>query len=398
MLADAIRERCRVTPRSNDSYPVIGLSSNVVDAELGSGQFDGIGVYTVALEQALRRIGVATCKVGAPVLRGLRLKWPTGSQVNLPVPLALAIAWSSLTGTAIASGAAVRQSIDLYHCTDYRVPRLARIPVVATLYDAIPIMHPQWANPRLRSAKNWLLKAGAANADLVIAISAAAADQVERYYRVHSERIRVVHLGVADEWFQVPPAKARQAARDACGVDAGYFLFVGTLQPRKNLATLLDAYQRLSPALRAARRLIIVGKYGWGAQDERRRLKALAAAGQVRWLEYVDGQVLRALYRAAGACVFPSLAEGFGLPVLESLASGVPVVASDIEAVREVAGDHALLTPPRDARALADAMAAALELPRDAATDGARQAWARTYSWERCAAGTREVYREVLGR
>jgi alpha-1,3-rhamnosyl/mannosyltransferase len=266
---------------------------------------------------------------------------------------------------------------------------------VTTLYDAIPLMRPEWANPRLRRTKNWLLRAAAANADRVIAISGAAVAELVEHYRVDRARVRVVHLGVAKDWFEAPSPEVREHAL-RLGLQPGYFLFVGTLQPRKNVSALLQAYDRLPADVRAERQLVIVGKYGWGAESLRVDLEARRTSNRVRWLEYLDRDLLRAVYRDAGVFVFPSLAEGFGLPVLEALASGVPVVASDLPVVREVADEFALLAPTGDVDALADAMAKAVHISRAPEADAQRQAWARRFDWRTCAERTIDVYREVV--
>jgi glycosyltransferase involved in cell wall biosynthesis len=206
-----------------------------------------------------------------------------------------------------------------------------------------------------------------------------------------------VHLGVAADWFEAPPARACAKAREL-GLERGYFLFVGTLQPRKNVTALLEAYDRLPKSVQSAHQLVIVGRYGWGVPELRDALRARRAAHRVVWLEYVEREVLHAVYRDAGAFVFPSLAEGFGLPVLEALASGLPVVASDLPVVREVADDHALLCVPGDVDSLCNAMSEAIGAARGAVADAGRQAWARRFDWQTCAARTIAVYREVLRR
>ncbi len=377
---------------------IVGLSSNVIDSAFRGGVVDGIGVYTTNLETALRATGVAIRRIGARPFRGLGLLVPAQADLCLPLPLVPSIAWSRLTGQSLPFAAAIERSIDLYHCTDYLVPKLRRTPIVATLYDAIPLARPEWANPRLRGFKNWLLRSAAGNADRIIAISEAAVDDLVRHYRLPRERIRVVHLGVGDEWFTPPPADASDAVCRSFGLEPGYFLFVGTLQPRKNVAQLIEAYDRLEPTIRAERQLVIVGRYGWKAEDVRRMLESRRSAKRVLWLDYLDRNSLRAVYRNAGAFVFPSLAEGFGLPILEALACGLPVVASDIPVVREIAGEQLILVPPANVDALTDAMDRARSVPRGVGPDSVRRDWARRFGWERCGLQTVNVYRELIGR
>jgi len=384
-----------VTDSANRSL-VVGISSNVVDPGLRGNQLDGIGVYTQALIRSLESIGVRACRVGAPIVSWRGIRRPTQADIRLPVSAEASIAWSSVSGKESPLWRAVERSVDIYHATDQRIPRLRRLPVVATIYDAIPLMHPGFASARLRALKNWLMRASARNADIVIAISQAAADEIEAHYRIPRERIRVVHLGVAKEWFQDAHTARGGDPPRLHHVRPCYFLFVGTLQPRKNVKMLLQAYDRLDPTIRAEHQLVIAGRYGWGVEELRRELELRRADTHVLWLEYVDQNALRQLYREAAAFVFPSLAEGFGLPVLEALASGIPVVASDLLAVREAAGDHALFTSPDDPDALADAMRRALTVERSAPADTARRDWARRFDWQTCARRTYAVYCELV--
>src|SRR5204862_844566 len=128
-------------------------------------------------------------------------------------------------------------------------------------YDAIPLKHPEWANPRLRAMKNWLLRQCAQAADAVVAISNAAVADLVDHYGIPPARIRVIPLGVDPRWFDRPPAEHIATTLHTYRLTRGYWLHVGTLQPRKNLDALVTAYERLPPALQAARQLVLVGKY-----------------------------------------------------------------------------------------------------------------------------------------
>lgn len=374
---------------------VVGLSGNAIDRSLHGGGLDGIGVYTLALEAALRASGVQVRRIGAR--SGARMRRPRRADQSLAVPLAPAIAWSAVTGMHMPFTGNVERTIDVYHATDYRVPRLARTPVIATLYDAIPLAHPEWGNPRLRRLKNWLLRTAASNADRVIAISNAAAAEVAAHYGIDRERMRVVYPGVDSAWF-APGGPEDGARLDSLGLERGYLLFVGTLQPRKNVGMLLRAYDALPEHVRASRRLVIVGKYGWAAESLRSELAHRAGDRRVVWLEHVPTDVLQALYRAAHVFVFPSLAEGFGLPVVEALASGLPVVTLDLPVMREVGGAHVVTAARSDAEAVADAIERALAVPRTPEADASRRGWARRFDWQTCARKTIEVYRECAAR
>lgn len=375
---------------------VVGLSSNVLESHDGAARPDGIGTYTRELEQALTSEGARVQRIGAPMRVGTKFIRPRHASLCFALPFPFMMAATSMLRVNAPLSDAIRRSIDVYHATDYMVPRLARKPVVATLYDAIPLSHPQWANPRLRRTKNWLLRASAQCADLVIAISNAAAEDVTEHYRIPRQRIRVVPLGVNARWFESPGPMAIEAALVHHRLHRGYILHVGTLQPRKNVDALVTAYERLPESLRRERQLVLVGKYGWAAQALRARLSALKRQGRVVWLDYVAPDELHALYHAAGMFVFPSLSEGFGLPVLEALACGLPVIANDLPALREAAGAHATWMDARRPDAIAEAIKR-LDASRDeAAVRTSRRAHARTFTWQACASRTLEVYRELV--
>lgn len=373
---------------------VVGISSNVLEAAGPLSRPDGIGVYTRELEAALVANGVCVRRIGSPVRVGYRFAWPQHGSTAFRLPLPWLAAASTLTRRPLPFAEAAR-GIDVYHATDRVVPRLERTPVVATMYDAIPMAHPEWANARLRHVKNWLLRDWARHADVIIAISEAAIPELVEHYGIAPDRIRVVPLGVNDRWFERPAESAIAPVLSKYDLYAGYFLHVGTLQPRKNLDALIDAYERLPADVRDERQLVLVGKYGWGAAALRARLEALRPARRIVWLDYVTPDELLALYAAAGVFVFPSLAEGFGLPLLEALAMGLPAIASDLPALTEVAGGHAIHVSPHDVDALGDAMAQAHVCSGDENARERRRSYARRFRWSTCARLTLDIYRSV---
>ncbi|HEX6005247.1 MAG TPA: glycosyltransferase family 1 protein [Burkholderiales bacterium] len=375
---------------------VVGLSSTVLERHGHGTQPDGIGTYTCELETALAAEGVVVRRVGTPQRIGARLVRPRSASLAFPLPLSYLAAAASVLRMPVPLAGAVERGIDIYHATDYLVPRLSRTPVVATIYDAIPLAHPAWANPRLRLVKNWLLRRCAQSADLVIAISEAAVDELVQHYQISRDRIRVVPLGVHARWFEQPSEASILAALARHRLQRGYILHVGTLQPRKNLDALISAYESLPQSIRAARQLVLIGKYGWGAEGLRPRLARLRPQGRVVWLDYVERNELLALYRGAGLFAYPSLAEGFGMPVLEALACGLRVIASDLAALREVAAADTVFVSPRRTDAIADAILRVHESGDDAGGPTRRREHARRFTWSACAGGTLRVYRELI--
>jgi alpha-1,3-rhamnosyl/mannosyltransferase len=313
-----------------------------------------------------------------------------------PLNFGASSAISILSGASFPGAKDLSKRIDVYHATDYWIPKLGRIPVVATLHDAIPLSHPHWATPQHRTLKNALLRIAARWADTVITVSNAMVPIIAEQFRIRAERITVIPNGVDDAWFERLPDDVRHAALARHGLRPGYFLTVGTLQPRKNHARLLAAHRALPADVRREHPLVIVGRRGWADGDVLAGISEGRSAGEVFWLDYVDDADLRAIFQGAHALVFPSLFEGFGLPVVEAFASAVPVITSNVSALPEISGDAALQVDPLDVEAIRNAMhglATDQHLHRRLASSGAARA--RMYSWQTCAERVMEVYRRM---
>ena len=371
----------------------VGLGTTMIEPALTGGRLDGIGVYTDAM---LRHLPAAGCEVSAYSWPRARGGTPGDIGVGQPMPQSFEAA--SLRDLLTPRTHRVHMPADIFHTTDYRIVRMD-CPQVATLHDALPISHPEWCSPRMRGMKNWLQRKAAHKADHVIALSHFAIDELVSCFGIDPRRISVVPNGVDDDWLQAPEAEAVASTLRGNGLRAGYFLFVGTLQPRKNVERLLDAYLQLPAAVRAERQLVIVGAPGWRCEELVRRLAAAGQRGeQVVWLRALtDGAALRHVYAGAGVFAFPSLYEGFGIPVAEAFAAGVPVVASNSSSLPEVTQGAALDVDPTSVGEIGAAM---LALVRDDALRArciaAGRVRAGQLSWRESARRTAAVYHAVL--
>ncbi|HUO85979.1 MAG TPA: glycosyltransferase family 1 protein [Thermoanaerobaculia bacterium] len=354
----------------------------------------GIGVYTRSLLDVLAAPG----RPGGFRYLGLSQRAVRGGDelaaggVSLEVqPAPLGVLWQQTRLPArLAAG-----DVDLLWSPLATLPWRPPVPSVVTVHDLTALLFPEAHTARVRWSMLPFLARSLATARQVVAISQATAADVAVHFPEVRDRLRVVPNGV-DRRYRPAGADEVAAIRAGLGAPDGYLLAVGTLEPRKNLGTLLTAWEALAAADRAFPPLVLVGGAGWETRSFRRRLAELERRG-LRHLGRVDDDRLLALYQGATAFAYPSLYEGFGLPVLEAMACGVPVVTSDVSSLPEIAGDAALLVDPRDASALARALRRLIDEPALAADLAARgRIRAAEFSWERTAAAMEDVFREAL--
>ena len=286
------------------------------------------------------------------------------------------------------------RDVDLVHSPSLAVPPAGSGPVVVTIHDAAPLLFPDTYPRRGRWFHETGMRAAARRADLVIAPSQAAADEIVELSDVRAERIRVVHQGVdqveADD----------DMVRDARGVlglgDAPYVLWVGTLEPRKNVGVLVSAFEAVVAA-GLPHDLVLVGSKGWLDTADTTRGAMQALGTRVHLTDRVPDDVLRALYRGADVAAQPSVHEGFGLPVLEAMAQGTAVVCSDIPVLREVAADAGTYVSARDVGAWGDALVGLLRDDEGRARLAALgRERAKEFTWDRTVDRTRALYDELV--
>ncbi|HEV8309038.1 MAG TPA: glycosyltransferase family 1 protein [Methylomirabilota bacterium] len=360
-----------------------------IDTRLWGEPRSGIGRYTRSLVEAQVRL--------APEVRWiLYLDRPPGD-----LPPGTEPRWLPWRSRLLWTLWAVRRDlgrrpIDLFHgVTGFELPS-GGCRLVTTVHDLIPLRFPHLVPARHRWAVRILLGGALRRATRVIAVSEATRAEILARYRTAPDKIAVVPEAAAPH-FRPPPAADTARVRERLGLGTPYILFVGLLEPKKNLPTLLAAVARLRAAgAWGTTRLCLAGAPGWGVDGLGAAVARHGLGDTVRFLGAVPEVELPALYAGATAFVFPSLWEGFGLPVLEAMAVGTPVIASRRGALPEITGGAALLVEP-EAAALADALGTLLaDSALRARLGEAGLARAQTFSWERTARETLAVYRAAL--
>lgn len=281
---------------------------------------------------------------------------------------------------------------DLIYSPDFTAPPSLRAPTIVTVHDLAFEIVPERAPESLRRFLSAVVPRQINRAAAIVAVSKTTKNDLESRYGIQQGRVVVIPNAADERFFSAPPLSAE--ARRRLALPDQFLLVVGTIEPRKNHLNLFAAIERLPQ--HACQPLVVAGRIGWDAHEIIAKAEALQRAGRVILLDHVDDNVLPSLYASASAVVYPSWYEGFGLPVLEALASGTPVIASDIPAHREVAHNLATFVDPGDVDDLADVIRNALE-SRDEqpGLSEQRRARARSYSWERSGQMLANLFREV---
>jgi glycosyltransferase involved in cell wall biosynthesis len=367
-----------------------------IDATTLKEQLTGVGNYVVQLIRALARTDrtneyvVFTPSLQAEALgverdgfqvvwcdfagRGTRLVW---EQVGLPALVR-------------------RNRLDVLHSPHYTMPLMHSACSVVTFPDLTFVLYPKLHQPLKRVFFPAMMRWSARHARRIIAISESTKRDLVQTLGVPGDRISTVLLAADAEYRPTAPARVAEVCA-RYGLRAGeYLLYVGVLEPRKCIDQLIDAFGRIAPAANSLQ-LVIAGKRGWMYDQIFAQVAALGLEERVRFPGYVPRADLPALYSGARAFVYPSRYEGFGLPVLEAMSCGTPVVTTNVSSLPEVAGDGALLVDPGDVSGLAAALARVVHdasLRQELSCRG--QVRAASFSWERCAKDTVRVYEEAM--
>ena len=295
----------------------------------------------------------------------------------------------------------LRSNAQLFHEPHYVLPPLARTRSVVTIHDCIHLRFPQYLPNRaaLTYARTQMGSA-ARRADHILTVSEASKRDILHYFDVPPEKISVIYNAIHEHFAVPPPEENIRRVAERYQLQDGFVLYVGNVKPHKNLERLLDAFHLLHqmPGLEAVK-LVMIGDEISRHSRLRRAVHRYNLHKYVRFLGFLPDEMLAVVYRLASVFVFPSLYEGFGLPPLEAMASGTPVVTSNVSSLPEVVGDAALLVDPTSAEEIADAMRRILTDRELAAQMSARgPARARAFSWEQAARQVRDIYLDVSRR
>jgi len=354
----------------------------------------GVGNYIKNLVRSLSRRDAENdyllfaSKENISHLKGL----PANFQIVLaPAGPAKKIFWEQ----SILPAKLKKYSVDLYHGPAFAVPFIKTCPQVVTIHDAsftlTPERHPLYRRLYYRATVPAVMR----NADAIITVSQSTKSDLLQLASIPPEKILAVPLGVDPRFRPVGNQNQLFSLRQKYRLPRPFVLFVGMIEPRKNLQLLIDSY--LSGHFFDRFDLVLAGSLGWDYSQLLQKIDASGKRKHIRLPGYVEDADLPALYAAAEVFVYPSIYEGFGLPVLESMACGTPVITSSVSSLPEVAGDAALLVDPRDAAALTSALQKLLadkSLRDEFALRGLDRA--ASFTWDQTAQKTLSVYQHLF--
>lgn len=370
----------------------------LLDARTVGREFSGVGNYVLELVRAFAQLDLdaefhlvvrgASALRDAPLDGRFRFVETSVSHESHPK--------GDLWAEWVLPRIAAERAADVVHGPAFLIPtRRMRAAAVVTVHDLVAYQYPGTIPWKYGVYMRWLIRRVVRAASRVITDSTSVRDSVRDILGAAPGRLDVVPLGVSDR-FRDPGKDAVDAVVRRLGVPRPYILFVGNLEPRKNLPGLLQAFRAVRATGDGALHLVVAGKLAWKSGPLRDELDAPDLAGRVHVTGYVAPDDLPALYAGAEVFAFPSFWEGFGLPVLEAMACGTPVVAADVASIPEVCGGAAVLVDPHSPESIADAILTLLRDPsRRAGLVQRGRGRAAELTWERTARATLDVYRRA---
>ena len=291
-----------------------------------------------------------------------------------------------------------RHSVALFHGTNYEIPWWNECPAILSIHDLSLLLHPETHESRLVRRARYRLPLMARWATKIITATEFIKKEVAEHLKIDPEKIAVTPYAPRNNFRPLEQCDTEQT-RLRLGVEDRFILFVGTIEPRKNLITLLRAFAEILKNTDLRPQLVIAGQEGWLVGETLNYVHSESLSDRIKFTGYITDQELRALYSSCAVCVYPSLYEGFGLPPLEAMACGAPVITSDVPSLAETVGQAALLVAPTDVQKLAQGIVCMLrDEEQRAYFSRAGLERASQFTWERTAQLTLDVYREALNR
>lgn len=296
------------------------------------------------------------------------------------------------------SFALARRKVDLYHATHYVLPAVLPFRVVVTIHDIIHLLYPEFLPNRLAFYyAERMLRRAVNRSHRILTPSRNTRDDVCRWFDASEDKIEVVHNGIGDDYLDELPSEAKDRWLRDLELERPYLLFVGNPKPHKNLDRLLKGYARALELTDFPHPLVCVGDRGASEAAIMRRAEHLGIAGRVHLLGHLAQEALPAIFQGAAVFLYPTLYEGFGLPVVEAMASGTPVITSNTSALKEVAAGYADLVNPLDVDAIARAIARCVsDSDHRASLSKLGLRRAQDFRWDRAAHQTLASYHSAL--
>lgn len=363
-----------------------------IDARTIQGPFTGDSTYWRGLIAGLSRVNS-----NDEFVLYLDAKLPRGNVPladNIKVRFLRASSWRLWSAVAFPL-TLWKDSVDVAH-VQYTIPPIVPCPVVTSIHDVSFKRHPEFFNPKDRFILDVGVKCATKRAFRILAISTYTKREITDLYKVAPERVSVIYPGVDEQFAPGDRLASRTFIQEKYGINAPFILTLGVIQPRKNLPTLVKGFAKLRASQEFEHKLVVAGKYGWKEHGLLDLVGELELTQDVLFIGYVPQEDLPALYRAADVFVYPSVYEGFGLPPLEAMACGTPVVTGNRSSLPEVVGEAGIMVDPYDPEAFALAMWNVLSsesLRAEMSQAGLKQA--AKFSWDKMATEVLGVYREA---
>ena len=358
----------------------------------------GIGHYTFELARAVARIApnhsfelISPLPFDDSVVAELQRASTPNLTLNNPQPTSFRRRWWAIGLPLFLR----KNSFDVFHGTNYEVPLWNRQRNVLTIHDLSILLHPEYHEPKLVRRARRRLPLMVRSAGMIIAVSESTKREICEQLKIKPGRIFVTPEAPRQNFWPVPVSETI-ATRERLGIDADFILSVGTIEPRKNLLTLVRAFDQILRTTELRPQLVVAGGEGWLMDELYSFIRTSDISDRVRFLGYTSDEVLRELYSSCRICVYPSLYEGFGLPPLEAMACGAPVITSRIPAIMETVGSAAVLIDPHNVADLAHSL---IDLWNDEqqrsnlSLAGLKRA--AEFTWERTAKLTLDAYHEL---